>query len=346
MKDKVFITGASGFIGYHLVKTALEAGMEVHAAVRPTSDLAFLKKLKSNTGKPGTDEAGSEDLVLVNTDFGSKESLKELLEKGGYTYIIHAAGVTKAKTAEAYNLVNADYSLNLAIAAMSADIPLRRFVFLSSLAAIGPLAYAEEQPITEATLPIPVTEYGKSKLLAETYLRDVSGLPLTIIRPTAVYGPGEKDLFVLFKTLNSGLDAYIGKRPQRLSFVYVKDLVAATMAAMVRDQEEITVYNISDGQSYDRYALADRFREISGKNVFRAHLPMVLVEMTAGFLDFIYSFSSVTPVLNREKLKELTASNWICSIDAARTNLQYQPQYDLRQGLTETLTWYKENKWL
>lgn len=336
MKEKVFITGASGFIGYHLVAAALNAGMEIHAAVRPSSDLSFLKQLNANAN----------DLVYVNTDFSSKEKLKTLLEKGGYTYIIHAAGVTKAKTAAAYNLVNAEYSLNLAQAAMSADIPLRRFVFLSSLAALGPAAYNQEQPITEDTLPAPVTDYGKSKLLAEQYLKEVSGLPLSIIRPTAVYGPGEKDLFVLFKTLSKGLDAYIGRGPQRLSFVYVKDLVAATMAALQENGKEVTVYNISDGKAYDRYALADQFREISGRNVFRTHLPVALVGMVAGLLDFIYSYSSTTPVLNKEKLKELTAPNWICSIDAARNHLHYQPQYDLHQGLAETLTWYKENKWL
>jgi nucleoside-diphosphate-sugar epimerase len=341
MKERVFITGASGFIGFHLVESALEAGMEVHAAVRPTSDLTFLKKLQSDAEKKR-----SGPLSFVNTNFDSRESLKELLESGGYTYIIHAAGITKAKKPAVYNKVNAEYTLHLAQAAMSANIPLKRFVFLSSLAAIGPLAYAEQQPITENTLPIPVTDYGKSKLLAEQYLEKVSGLPLTIIRPTAVYGPGEKDLFILFKTLSKGLDAYIGKGPQRLSFVYVKDLVAVTMAAMRENQRETTIYNISDGQAYDRYAFADRFREISGKNIFRAHLPLALVKMMATFLDFIYGFTSATPVLNKEKLKELTASNWICSIDAARESLQYKPQYDLRQGMQETLMWYKENKWL
>lgn len=336
MKEKLFITGASGFIGYHLVAAALEAGMEVHAAVRQSSDLSFLKKLNADPA----------DLVYVNADFSSRDKLTKLLEDGGYAYIIHAAGVTKAKTAAAYNLVNAEYSLNLAQAAVSADILLKRFVFLSSLAALGPAAYNAAQPITEETLPVPVTDYGRSKLLAEQYLKEVNGLPLSIIRPTAVYGPGEKDLFVLFKTLSKGLDAYIGKGPQKLSFVYVTDLVTATMAALRETEKEITVYNISDGQAYDRYALADQFRAISGKQIFRAHLPLLLVETIARFLDLVYANSSTTPVLNQEKLKELTAPNWICSIDAARSRLHYQPQYNLHRGLAETLTWYKENKWL
>ncbi|MCE7064230.1 NAD(P)-dependent oxidoreductase [Dyadobacter sp. CY326] len=341
MKERVFITGASGFIGFHLVEAALEAGMEVQAAVRPTSDLTLLKKLQSDSGKKGLGP-----LSFVNTNFESRDALTELLEDGNYTFIIHAAGITKAKKSAVYNKVNAEYTLHLAQASMSANIPLKRFVFLSSLAAIGPLAYAEQQPITETTLPIPVTDYGRSKLLAEQYLETVSGLPLTIIRPTAVYGPGEKDLFILFKTLSKGLDAYIGNGPQRLSFVYVKDLVAVTMAAMLENQRETAIYNISDGQAYDRYAFADRFREISGKQIFRAHLPLSLVKMMATALDFIYGFTSATPVLNKEKLKELTASNWICSIDAARNSLHYKPQYDLRQGMQETLIWYKENKWL
>jgi nucleoside-diphosphate-sugar epimerase len=166
MKERVFITGASGFIGYHLVEVALDAGMEVDAAVRPTSDLSSLKKLQGKSGA----------LAFLNTDFSSKESLKALLEKGNYTSIIHAAGVTKAKSAAAYNLVNAQYTLNLAQAAMSSDIPLRRFVFLSSLAAVGPLPYAERQPITEKTVPVPVTDYGRSKLLAEQHHTADSGL--------------------------------------------------------------------------------------------------------------------------------------------------------------------------
>ncbi|QRR03889.1 NAD-dependent epimerase/dehydratase family protein [Dyadobacter sandarakinus] len=336
MKERVFITGASGFIGYHLVQAALEAGLEVHAAVRPSSNLALLTRLKS----------AYSDLAFVNTDFSSKNNLLALLKSGNYNYIIHGAGLTRAKTPSAYNLVNADYTLSLAEAAMASGIPLKRFVFLSSLAAIGPRAYDEKQPITESSSPAPVTDYGRSKLLAEQYLEKLTGLPLTIIRPTAVYGPGEKDLFVLFKTLNSGLDAYIGSKPQRLSFVYVQDLVDATLAALKEPGSQTKVYNISDGKAYDRYALADCFKAWSGKKAFRMHLPVALIRMIAGVLDLAYSSSSATPVLNKEKLNELTAPNWICSIDAARSNLNYQPRYDLAAGMAETLAWYKENRWL
>jgi nucleoside-diphosphate-sugar epimerase len=331
MKERVLITGASGFIGYHLVKAAQEAGLEVHAGVRKSSDLTRLKELNP---------------VYVYPDFSSKEALRSIVEKGDYSYIIHAAGITRAKTEDAYNLVNAIYTRDLAEASLLSDRPLKRFVFMSSLAAIGPVAYNQEQPITEATLPAPVTRYGKSKLLAEQFLNKIENLNLVTIRPTAVYGPGEKDIFILFKTLSRGLDAYIGKAPQRLSLVYVKDLAAVTIAAMLKKEAVGSTYNISDGRGYERYELADEFIKLNRRKALRIHLPFSLFKTLATLLDWGYSFSKATPVLNKEKLNELTAPNWVCSIDAARTDLDYRPAFDLPKGLEATLKWYKENNWL
>jgi len=341
MSEKVLITGASGFIGYHLVQAALKQGYEVHAAVRPSSDIAGLKKLSTDL-----QEDAAKSLVFVYPDFSSKEALIPMLEAGLYSYIIHAAGATRAKNTEAYNLINAEYTLHLAQAAIAVAMPLKRFVFISSLAAIGPVDYTDQQPVTENTVAKPVTSYGKSKLLAEKYLKGLSDLPLTIIRPTAVFGPREKDIFILFETLSKGLDLYIGKKPQWLSFVYVKDLVAATMAAMLEEKKECSIYNISDGQKYDRYALANLFMELSSKSAYRLHLPLGFIKLIAALLEDFSIFSKKTPVLNKEKVSELTAANWYCSIEAARIDLKYEPQYNLRKGLSETLVWYKENNWL
>ncbi|NBB21445.1 NAD-dependent epimerase/dehydratase family protein [Runella sp. CRIBMP] len=331
MSSRVLITGASGFIGYHLIEAAQKEGLEVHAAVRRSSNVNHLRKFNP---------------VFVYPALSDKEALKKLLKEGDYSYIIHAAGATRAKNTQAYNLINADYTRLLAEAALEADIPLKRFLFMSSLAALGPLSYAEEQSITENTLPLPITSYGKSKLLAEKMLEKLTALPLTTIRPTAVYGPREKDLFILFKTLNQGLDAYIGKEPQRLSFVYVKDLAEVTVAALLKGQDERQVYNISDGFAYDRYALADAFKAASGKKPRRIHLPVGVLKLAANIMELGATFSSVAPVINREKVKELTAPNWFCSIEAAKRDLQYQPHYNLNKGIAETWQWYKANDWI
>ncbi|GAB2793564.1 NAD(P)-dependent oxidoreductase [Rhabdobacter roseus] len=339
MSDKVLITGASGFIGQHLVRAALQEGYDVHAAVRPSSELGGLRQL-------GTLAQGGGSLTLVYPDYRSAASLVPLLQEGTYAYIIHAAGATRAKDLAAYNQVNATYTLHLAQAALAAGIPLKRFVFMSSLAALGPAEYAAQQPLTEATRPNPVTWYGASKLRAERYLMELKALPLTIIRPTAVYGPGEKDLFILFKTLSRGLDLYIGRQPQRLSFVYVQDLVAATMAALKAPAKPGSTYNISDGRAYDRYALAQVYRELSGKSPYRLHVPLPLIALTATLLEASTIVSKSTPVLNKEKIKELTAANWYCSIETAQKELNYRPSHDLRSGMAETLAWYQEHHWL
>ncbi|MFT4033355.1 MAG: NAD(P)-dependent oxidoreductase [Siphonobacter sp.] len=328
MSEKVLITGASGFIGYHLVPAAQQAGLEVHAAVRASSNVS---------------QFGNNAPVLVYPDWQSEEALQKLLEEGQYSYIIHAAGATRAKTTDDYNTINATYTLQLARAAARAAIPLKKFVFMSSLAALGPAAYEESFPFTEAKSPAPVTSYGKSKLLAEYYLSDIN-VPLTILRPTAVYGPREKDLLVVFKMLSQGWDPYIGHTPQRFSFVYVKDVVQATLLALEADKNG--QYNLSDGHVYGRYELADTFQGLSGKKAIRLHLPLPLVQVAANVLEWAYRRSAKTPVLNRDRLHEFTAPNWAMSIEAAQRDLGYKPTYDLKKGLNETLQWYREQRWL
>jgi nucleoside-diphosphate-sugar epimerase len=330
MSERILITGASGFIGYHLIKAAQQAGLEVDAAVRASSKLSHLNSLAPK---------------FVSLDFNSQKSLVKDLEKGQYTYIIHAAGATKAKDTKEYNTINADYTRNLALAAQQADIPLKKFVFVSSLAAIGPSEYQDIHLFTENRKPNPVTAYGKSKLLAEEYLKAIA-LPLAVLRPTAVYGPGEKDLFIVLKMIRDGLDIYIGRKPQRLSFVYVKDLVNAIMLSLHAENKEEHTYNISDGNVYNRYELADTFKDLIGKKAVRLHMPEEVIRVIANGLELAYMKSDKAPVLNREKLNELTAPNWACSIEAARKDLHYRPFYNLKTGLAESMAWYTEKKWL
>ncbi|GGG03221.1 NAD-dependent epimerase/dehydratase family protein [Pontibacter amylolyticus] len=330
MKERVLITGASGFVGHHLVEAAVQAGLEVYAAVRPSSDIAHLQPF---------------GIRYTSLDFTDTQALVKELEGKQYQYIIHAAGITKARTEQEYNQVNAGYTQKLAQAALEANIPLKKFVFISSLAALGPVVYNDSTPIHEQSKAQPVTAYGKSKLLAEQYLAELEELPLVVLRPTAVYGPREKDIFIVLKTLNLGLEPYIGSKPQWLSFVYVKDLARAVMQALGADIHHAS-YNVSDGNSYDRYALATITKRILGRKSVRVHLPMGVVRAMAHVMEAAYAGSSNTPALNQEKLNELAAENWNCSIDRIRQDLGFVPAYDLEKGLAQTLKWYKENNWL
>ncbi|WP_448697898.1 NAD-dependent epimerase/dehydratase family protein [Mucilaginibacter sp. AW1-3] len=326
MRERVLISGASGFVGYHLIAEALKNNLDVFAAVRKTSKTDHLKEF---------------DIQYTYPDYTSVEALKAELEEKQYAYIIHAAGITAAKTEREYNTINADYTYNLALAASQANIPLKKFVFLSSLAALGPLPTVEGL-IDENTVPVPVTAYGKSKLLAEQKLAQLTSLPLLILRPTAVYGPRDEGIFIILKTFSKGFEPYIGKAAQQLSFVYVKDLANVTVKALFSDLAQKT-YNVSDGKAYDRYALADLTKKILNKKTLKIHLPVAVIKTLAGIMERIYANSPKTPALNIEKLNELTAANWICSIDNVTRDLLYLPEYDLERGLTESLQWYKLN---
>lgn len=328
MKQKVLITGASGFVGFHLIEAALKAGMEVHAAVRASSRIDHLQGY---------------EVQYVSPDFNNMASIREVLEDKQYDYVIHAAGITKAFSDDEYNTVNAGYTKELALAVKSAKVPLKKFVFISSLAALGPIAYDAQGPILEDSEPKPVTGYGRSKLLAEQYLRQIEGLPLITLRPTAVYGPRDKDIFIMFKLISRGFEPYIGRKQQRFSFLYVKDLAKATIEALT--SPSTGTYNLSDGNVYDRYALADITKRLLGRNTFKLHIPTGIVRVLASTLERMPS-GKTAPALNREKLNELTAPNWYCSIEKSRTDLHFSPDYDLEKGLSETLQWYRANKWL
>ncbi|WP_113662069.1 NAD-dependent epimerase/dehydratase family protein [Pedobacter nanyangensis] len=329
MSKKVLITGASGFVGYHLIVTAIEHGLEVYAAVRPNSNTTHLKGLHIN---------------YVQLNFNAVDELKAELEEKQYHYIVHAAGTTKAKNQQEYNKVNAGYSRNLALAASLVNYRLEKFVFVSSLAAIGPIADFNAS-IHDNAIAQPITLYGMSKKLAEEQLHKIERLPLITVRPTAVYGPREKDIFILFKTINQGLEPYIGKFNQQLSFIYVKDL-AEIIIRLLESEIVHKTYNITDGLTYDRYALSEGLKKALHKKTLKVHIPLGIIKGLAGFMDTIYARSSKTPTLNKEKIKELTAPNWACNIDNLKRDLQFEPQYDLEKGLEETVKWYKANHWL
>lgn len=329
---KVLITGASGFVGSHLVVEVSLLGWEIHAAVRKSSDIAHIKQYVNK---------------FVYLDQQDQHKVQALLQAECYDYIIHAAAMTKAKSDEELHKINVGNTENILQAAFSIPIPPKRVVFVSSLAALGPISYDNESSIAEDFDYHPVTAYGRSKRDAELMIKErFSMKPITVFRPTAVYGPREKDLFLLFEALHKGIDPYIGREAQKLSFVYVKDLVNVLVLGCTIKQKNLQFYNISDGFVYSRYAMADMYKNIFSKKPLRLHIPYSIVSIIARVSQFLYKNSSKTPTVYPERLGELTARNWSCDIGKAVKNLGYHPKYNLEKGLSETLLWYKQNNWL
>jgi len=329
MKKRVLITGATGFVGYHLIKSALNNGLEVYANVRKSTIADHLKDFEIN---------------YVDLDFGSIYLLRENIEEKKYDYIVHAAAVTKAKNLDDYNKVNAIYTRNLAVAAAQSTHVIKKFIFISSLAALGPLKQKNEK-LTEKSPSNPVTDYGISKALAETYLAQVPNLPLIIFRPTAVYGPREKDIFILIKTIKAGLELYIGKEKQELSFVYATDLANIIIKALASDVVGKS-YNVSDGAVYNRFALAANVRKALSKKTISINVPVPIIKGLAWSMERLYGVFNKIPALNVNKIKELTAINWGCDIKNIQKDFGFVPEYGLEQGLNETINWYRKNNWL
>ncbi|MEO6231989.1 MAG: NAD(P)-dependent oxidoreductase [Ferruginibacter sp.] len=328
MSEHVLITGASGFLGYHIVKAAVEKGLVVFAAVRTNSVIEQLKDLP---------------IHYLHLDYEDVPGLSRHLIENNIKYIIHAAGITKAIKQDAYNHINATYTLNLANAAKTLPEGLTKMVFISSLAAVGPLSDVKEK-ITESTTPNPVTAYGRSKLLAEEYLAN-TGIPYTILRPTAIYGPRDKDIFIMVKTISKRLDPYIGNFLQCLSFVHAADVANVAIDALLIN-EATGIYNITDGNSYNRYQFSDITKKILNKKAFRFHIPMPLVKSLAFVLETTNGWLKKPSVLSREKLPELAAKNWICDIEKAKLDLRYMPKFNLQNGLEDSIKWYTKNKWI
>ena len=327
MSERVLITGASGFLGYHLVLAALHQKLDVYAAIRKTSQIEHLKDLPIK-------------YLLLN--YNDVSEMSSMLNDNKINYIIHAAGVTKAVKQQTYNDINSTVSVNLANAAAACGNSFKKMVFISSLASLGPLNDITNI-ITEQTIPAPVTAYGRSKLLAEKELAKIK-IPITILRPTAIYGPRDKDIFIMLKTVSQGFDPYIGKKLQQLSFVHVKDVADVAVDALF--SKNTGTYNITDGNRYSRYEFADIAKAILSKKALRFHIPMPLVKALAYFLESINGLMNKPAVINREKLQELAATNWVCDITKAKTELNFVPKFNLENGLKDSIAWYKNNKLL
>lgn len=330
---KILVTGASGFIGSSLVEKALQHGYEVYAGLRKSSSRKYL---------------ADERIKFFELDFTDPKKFENQFsefskEHGKFDYVIHNAGITKAKKVQDYFTVNFQYTKQLVDALINSGNVPEKFVYMSSLAAYGP--GLTQDPIKHSDEQKPVTSYGRSKLESENYLRSLKDFPYLIIRPTAVYGPRDRDIFILIKMLKNNLEAYIGFGRQVLSFIHVKDLVHAIFLALesphVRKE-----YFVSDGSVYDSKTFNSIAKKHLNKKTFSVTIPVSAVYPIAFATETIASLFGTIATLNRERLKEFEARNWSVDASLLQSETGFKAEYDLELGLKETIEWYKANGWL
>jgi len=331
MKEKILITGASGFIGSFIVEEALNRGFEVWAAVRKSSSRQFLQ---------------DERLRLIELDLGSENRLKEQMKDCRFDYVVHAAGVTKCLNKADFRRINTEGTKHLVKALSALDMPLKRFVYLSSLSIMG--AIREQQPYTEileSDTPKPNTAYGKSKLEAEQWL-ETQNIPYIILRPTGVYGPRERDYFMMAKSIKAHTDFAVGYKQQDITFVYVTDVIQAVFLALENGQTG-RKYFLSDGEVYQSSTFSDLIRhELGNPWWIRITAPIWLLRIITFFGEFVGHLTGQVTALNNDKYNIMRQRNWRCDIEPARQELGYQPKVKLEEGVRRSIQWYKENKWL
>ena len=326
---KILITGASGFIGSFLVEESLRRGMKVFAGIRSTSSKKYLLDAR---------------IQFLEMDLSDEKMMTQQFEEQQFDYIIHAAGLTKANNKKEYFTVNTEGSNNLVNALKQSQSVPEKFIFLSSLAAYGPADNHAGEQVELHHQPFPITTYGKSKLQAEQHLQRQNNLPFLIFRPTAVYGPKETDLFIFFNLINRGLEAYIGNKPQKLTFVYVKDLVNLILDALPSSVVQRD-YFVADGRTYSTPELGELTKGFLGKSTLKMKIPTSIIRAAAFSLEKMMLPFGKYPTLNLEKVNELESLNWQCNIEPLIEYFDFKPQYFLEKGLEETLQWYRENGW-
>ncbi len=325
---KALVTGATGFVGSHLVQRLGQDDIDVVCLVRRTSDRVWIRNLPVTTHVAALDEP---DELAAATD--------------GVDVVFHVAGLTRARTRKAYLAVNADGTRRLIEAIKASGQTLSRFVYVSSLAAAGPAPGPE--PLDETDEPAPIDAYGESKLAAERIVQAAAeDLPITIVRPPAVYGPRDTNFLPLFRTARKLRTVpLIGKKTNRISFVYATDLADGIVLAGTDAAGEGQTYFIASG-THTQSDLADAVAGALGVSLRRLRVPSILARLAGEFGQLKWALTGKPQILSRRKINDALQPRWTCCWDKARKELGYRERTDLADGMKQTAEWYIQQGWI
>jgi nucleoside-diphosphate-sugar epimerase len=306
----IAITGASGFVGQHVVARLREAGSSVRALVR--------------------DPAASplEGVDIVAGDLASAPALAALC--AGARAVIHCAGVLAASATKAFEDANVTGTANMVAAAREAGV--ERFVHLSSLAAREP----------------GLSDYAATKRAGEQEVRTAAGLSWIIVRPPAVYGPGDKATLPLIRQLTQRLALVPGSRSGRASLVHVRDLARALVDLASKREPEGAIFEIDDGRrdGYSWREMASLSAKMSGRSVSCVFLPKGAISLAGRVEQRLASWGGRAPQITPGKAAELYHPDWVCRNRLLQEHTDWAPQISFEDGLRETVEWYRRAGWL
>ena len=331
----VLVTGSNGFIGSHLTAALVDRGYRVKCLVRNKSNLELLEKFN--------------DLSSLELCYGD---ITDPISLDGYftdvDYVYHLAAVVKALSQDAYDKVNFIGVKNVIDVILRENPNIKKFVFVSSLAANGPSTV--EKFAMEDDEPHPIDVYGTSKLKAEKMIVEeyLDKLPMTILRPASVLGPGDvKSLDILFRPVSKGIKIYMRGPARYYSIVYISDLVDGMILAGEMIDASGELFYISGDGVETWQGLQDITAEALGtKFILSMRLPKFVVLMYASLSELAGKIRGYVPFVNSEKAKEMIAPAWTCSNEKAKKMLGFSPKVSLVECMRKSALWFKENGWL
>lgn len=328
---KVFVTGATGFLGSHLVDRLLSTGEDVHVLVRRSSNLRWLlgKKITLHYG----------DVV------GKTKGLEEGI--AGADIVYHVAGLIKARRPADLYQVNVQGTINVLETCLKVSPNIKRVVVVTSLAAHGP-GPADLTPARETDECHPLTDYGRSKREAEIAAALYKDrLPIAIVRPPAIYGPRDDQIFEFFKMICKGVAAIPAiPGPSALNLAYVGDVVTGLVLAGTHPQAVGETFFIGAAENQDWSKLTQVIAGALGKKPWVLKLPPRLFISAGHVADVFEKILNRSLTFNLAQAQNFIQSNWGLYIGKARKVLGYEPSHSLTQGARETALWYREEEWL
>jgi nucleoside-diphosphate-sugar epimerase len=322
---EVLVTGASGFVGGHLARALVARGFRVRVLARASSDLSTLEGISCRR---------------VEGDLALPLSLPKAVEN--VQYVFHAGGLIKARSEEEFIQVNGEGTKNLAAAARAHAPDLKRFVYVSSMAAAGPAQ--GDRPMDECSPVRPITPYGASKGLGEKWLSTFDLLS-TVVRAPAVYGPGDRGMLELFRLAARHIRPSLGA-DGIVSVVYVDNLVDGLIQTALRPEAVGQVFYLADDPPLRRSQFSRMIQDAVDTWALPVHFPAWFVRLAARVSGAVAAGFGKTALFDRHKANELLASNWACKIDKARLLLGFEPAVPTDEGLRRTAAWYRNAGWI
>jgi dihydroflavonol-4-reductase len=325
--ETLLITGATGFVGSHVIDVSPSYKFQVRALVRKLADAERLR-------------AGGVECVI-----GSLEDAASLRDAvSGTTAVLHLAAATKARTADEYQRANVAGTQAVIDAMLAAEPGPARLIYLSSLAAVGPAAGG--RPVTRHDVPRPLTTYGRTKLAGEKVCAVAADrFQVAVLRAPAVYGPRDRDVFEFFRLANRGIVPLPRAATGRVQMIHVRDLARSLLLAATSSAAR-GVYHVAEAQSYGWEEMARMVGKALGRQVRVPRIPTAMIVAAATLNETIFGIMGRSTIFNREKADELTVQGWLCETELARRDFGFEAHIPLQEGFNETANWYKLNGWL